>query len=206
MMCFSHYGRPILLCIAAISIISLSWSPVLGFTLITPLQRKHLSLYPRQSTAIFSTDYNSVSKNDNNDKEAIAEATTELIERAKEYVANPTPNDLADDFIFRGPVIGPLNKKDFVATLSSVGGPGGITDAFPDLEVNQFGFSIDPTEPNRVWYFERPRGTFTETFNHPIVGEIEPTGAAYVGPPEARSVVFDDNKKVRYQSVGYVVD
>ena len=81
-----------------------------------------------------------------------------LIERAKAYAANPTPDDLADDFIFRGPVIGPLNKADFCATLSSVGGKNGIKDAFPDLQVNQFGFCVDPTEPGRVWYMERPRG------------------------------------------------
>ena len=130
----------------------------------------------------------------------------ELIERARQYVANPTPDDLSDDFIFRGPVIGPLAKTDFVATLSSVGGSNGIGDAFPDLEVNRFGFTVDPTEPNRVWYFERPRGIFTGAFDHPVVGRIEPTGAKYVGPPEARSVIFDDEGKVLYQSVGYVVD
>ena len=112
---------------------------------------------------------------------------------------------LADDFIFRGPVIGPLTKEDFAATLESVGNDSGT--AFPDLQSNRFGFSADdPIEPNRVWYFERPRGTFTGPFNHPVVGRIEPTGAKYVGPPEARSVIFNDDGKVKYQSVGYVTD
>jgi len=129
-----------------------------------------------------------------------------LTQRAKAYAANPTPDDLADDFIFRGPVIGPLNKADFCATLSSVGGQNGIKDAFPDLQVNQFGFSTDPTEPGRVWYMERPRGTFTGPFDHPVVGTIDPTGAKYIGPPETRSILFDEEGKVKYQSVGYVAD
>jgi len=128
-----------------------------------------------------------------------------LLELAKTYTANPTLEQLADDFIFRGPVIGPLTKTDLAATLKSVGND--IGTAFPDLEVNQFGFTADdPIEPNRVWYFERPRGTFTGPFDHPVVGKIEPTGAKYVGPPEARSVVFNDEGKVQYQSVGYVTD
>ena len=131
---------------------------------------------------------------------------SQLIQRAREYAANPTPDDLAADFIFRGPVIGPLNKADFCATLSSVGGQNGIKDAFPDLEVNQFGFCADPTEPGRVWYMERPRGTFTGPFDHPVVGTIEPTGAKYIGPPETRSIVLNEDGKVKYQSVGYVAD
>jgi hypothetical protein len=128
-----------------------------------------------------------------------------LIELAKEYTSNPTLEQLADDFIFRGNVIGPLTKTDFAKTLESVGNDLGT--AFPDLTNNRFGFTADdPIEPNRVWYFERPRGTFEGPFNHPVVGRIEPTGAKYIGPPEARSVIFNDDGKVKYQSVGYVTD
>lgn len=128
-----------------------------------------------------------------------------LIQLAKDYTSNPTLEQLAEDFIFRGPVIGPLTKKDFAATLESVGNDIGC--AFPDLESNRFGFTADdPIEPNRIWYFERPRGTFTGPFNHPVVGRIEPTGMDYVGPPEARSIIFNDEGKVKYQTVGYVTD
>lgn len=127
---------------------------------------------------------------------------------AKEYVANPTPDKLASDFVFRGPVIGPLCKKDFVATLTSMSAQGksGFAEAFPDLESNNFGYSVDPTEPKRVWYFTRPRGTFLGPFDNPTAGRIDPTGAKYIGPPEARSVIFDEDGKVKYQSVGYVID
>eukprot|EP01083_Nonionella_stella_P275961 937368_1 len=132
----------------------------------------------------------------------------ELIEIAKEFASKPTPESLAADFIFRGPVIGPLNKVDFVATLTAIQAKEnkGLTDAFPDLELNNFGFAVDPTEPGRVWYFQRPRGTFTGPFDHPVTGRIEPTGAAYVAPPEARSVIIDEDGLIKYASVGYVTD
>lgn len=128
----------------------------------------------------------------------------ELIRLAKDFAENPSPEKLSKDFIFRGPVIGPLTCKDFVATLEGV---GDISKAFPDLETNAFGFTADdPIEPNRVWYFVRPRGTFTGAFQHPFVGRIEPTGAKYIGPPEARSLTFDDEGKVLYSTVGYITD
>ncbi|KAL3910665.1 MAG: hypothetical protein SGARI_002011 [Bacillariaceae sp.] len=133
----------------------------------------------------------------------------ELLELAKAYVDNPTVEALADDFIFRGPVIGPLTKTDFKKTLESVASKDkyDLAHAFPDLQTNNFGFTADdPVEPNRVWYFTRPRGTFSGAFDHPVVGQIEPSGAKYIAPPEARSVIFNDEGKVKYQSVGYVTD
>lgn len=131
----------------------------------------------------------------------------ELLRLAEDYFANPSPDWWADDFVFRGPVIGPLVKKDLIETLKGVGDPKNIETAFPDLDMNTFGLTADdPIEPNRVWYFCRPRGTFTGSFQHPVVGAIEPTGAKYVGPPEARSIVFNDDGKIILQTVGYVTD
>ncbi|KAL3939278.1 MAG: hypothetical protein SGARI_001430 [Bacillariaceae sp.] len=132
----------------------------------------------------------------------------ELLQLAEDYVNNPSLEALADDFIFRGPVIGPLTKQDFAKTLESVTSTeNDLRHAFPDLKTNTFGFSADdPIEPNRVWYFTRPRGTFQGAFDHPVVGRIEPTSAKYIAPPEARSIIFDDDGKVKYQSVGYVTD
>lgn len=141
-----------------------------------------------------------------------------LIRIAQAYVENPTPDKLSSDFIFRGPVIGPLNKADFVATLTDISSyddkndasstkKSGLAEAFPDLQPNNFGFSVDPIEKNRVWYFTRPTGTFQNAFDHPVKGRIEPTNAPYRGPPEARSVIIDmSDGLIKYQSVGYVVD
>jgi len=133
----------------------------------------------------------------------------ELIGIAKEYVFNTSPDQLSPDFVFRGPVIGPFNKADFVKTFKSMAASDkkGMNDAFPDLQGNVFGFSVDPVEPNRVWYFVRPRGTFTGPFDHPTVGRIEPTNAKYIAPPEARSVMIDpETGLIIYASVGYITD
>mmetsp|Transcript_26458 Transcript_26458/g.79353 ORF Transcript_26458/g.79353 Transcript_26458/m.79353 type:complete len:239 (+) Transcript_26458:189-905(+) len=129
----------------------------------------------------------------------------ELIRIAKDYVENPRPEMWAEDYVFRGPVVGPLTKKDLLKTLE--GTAQDISTAFPDMQANAFGFTADdPIEPNRVWYLVRPRATFTGPFNHPTAGLIEPTGAKYVAPPEARSMVINDEGKIKHQSVGYVVD
>ena len=104
------------------------------------------------------------------------------------------------------------------------------------MEQNAFGFSCDdPIEPNRVWYFVRPRGTFKGTFKTGTGKVIEPTGKKLIGPPEvllsifqtiifssctfvggftnimnyhtqARSFVFNPDGKIKHQTVGYVTD
>ncbi|VEU35930.1 unnamed protein product [Pseudo-nitzschia multistriata] len=130
----------------------------------------------------------------------------ELVAMARDYVENPSPDWWSDEeFVFRGPVIGPLVKKDLVATLTA---NEDLRTAFPDLQQNAFGFTADdPIEPNRVWYFVRPRGTFAGPFPMPGTGKmIQPTNAPYIGPPECRSVIFNREGKIKYQSVGYVVD
>lgn len=35
----------------------------------------------------------------------------DLIRLTKEYLADPSPDKLADDYVFRGPIVGPLVKK-----------------------------------------------------------------------------------------------
>lgn len=129
----------------------------------------------------------------------------ELIAIAKKYTKGLKPEDLADDYVFRGPVIGPLSKGDILETLKGVAGDP-VTIAFPDFESNAFGFTADdPIEPNRVWYFVRPRGTFNGPFQAAF-GEVKPTGAKYIGPPEVRSMVINDEGKIKHATVGYVAD
>ena len=50
---------------------------------------------------------------------------------------------LSDDFVFMGPVVGPLNKADYLGTL----GVFKIYEAFPDITVSASGFTQDPTDP-----------------------------------------------------------
>jgi len=129
----------------------------------------------------------------------------ELLRLTREYMSSPSPDWWDDEYVFRGPVIGPLVKKDLILTLKGVG--SNTEEAFPDFEPNAFGFTADdPIEPNRVWFFVRPRGTFAKPFTHPVVGKIEPTGEKLIAPPEARSVTWTDEGKILTQTVGYVTD
>jgi hypothetical protein len=129
----------------------------------------------------------------------------DFIRLTKEYLSDPSPDRLADDFVFRGPVIGPLVKKDIMASIKGVA--GNMDTAFPDMQTNAFGFTCDdPIEPNRVWYFVRPRATFKGPFKTAFGNSVQPTGKKLIGPPEARSFVFNEQGKIRHQTVGYVTD
>ena len=140
----------------------------------------------------------------------VPSTTQALIEKTKDFVDNnsgfysPASDEsvFAEDFVFRGPYVGPLNKSDYLGTMEAFG----IHKAFPDISPNSWGYSIDPKDPNRVWFMCRNTGTFTGEPLLPGVLNIQPTGAILEGPPETFSVVYDDDQKVKYFSVGYVAD
>ena len=126
----------------------------------------------RTTTLRTTSSMSSISQNEVTDTEEAYFSPDELISMTKDYLENPSPDWWSEDFVFRGPVIGPLCKKDLVNTL---GANSDLQKAFPDLQMNPFGFSADdPIDKNRVWFFVRPRGTFTGSFNHPTKGLIEP--------------------------------
>lgn len=140
-------------------------------------------------------------------------AKDKLIETAKDFMAMCTgyysPLDmekLADDFVFRGPVIGPLGKQDYAQVLDYFK----VYNAFPDIEPNCFGFSVDPQDDRRVWFFLRSTGTYQKKLGG-FLGDVassvaSPDSRPYRGSPEAWSLTFNDKKQVRYISAGYVVD
>ena len=75
-----------------------------------------------------------------------------LIERCKVVINDgfglKNPNDLADDFVFQFPIVGPLSKKQYI---EAVGGFK-LESMFPDLNYGFYDFRVDPFEPSRVWY------------------------------------------------------
>ena len=72
------------------------------------------------------------------------------------------PSKLDDDFVFRAPTIGPLNKKDYINTMTTLQTYVG----YPDLTPNAFGFTQDPDEPLKCIFWTRATGTFTaQKFN-----------------------------------------
>lgn len=129
---------------------------------------------------------------------------SELIALAKRFLISrggfgADPALLSDDFLFAGPVVGPLSKDAFLSAISSVD----IAVGFPDFVPQFYGFQVDPFEGNRVWYTARGRGTNTGPLP-PFAPE--PTGKHLVNPPQACSLTFDENGLATKYTIGYVMD
>merc|ERR1719240_2143253 len=120
----------------------------------------------------------------------------------------PMPDILSDDFVFRGVIIGPLNKSDFLKTNEDVS----VLKMMPDFSVNVFGYVSDPQNPFRVWVMTRPSGTIEAPMGSTL-GTIaklfsSPSREAkirYQGNTEVTSLTFNHEMKLRYVTFGYVV-
>ena len=76
-----------------------------------------------------------------------------------------------------------------------------------DINPNAWGFSIDPKNPNRVWFLVRNSGTISGKPFLPDTLNFKPEkGGEVNGCPETFNIIFDDDEKVKYLSVGYVAD
>lgn len=127
-----------------------------------------------------------------------------LIELAEEYVTSkngfyaPVDRDAhADDFVFRGGVIGPLNKLDYCNTMTKLG----IAKAF-DLSPNAFGFCVDPDMSNTVRFYVRYTGR--QVVNWKIPGtpiDIPPSNENVVGPTESFCVQFNEKGKAKFLTI-----
>ena len=140
---------------------------------------------------------------------ATVAATSTLVDRAEVFINSQSgfysPYEaamFAEDFVFRGPVIGPLNKADYLSTMDTFK----VYRAFPDISPNAFGFSLDPEDDRRVWFFCRNTGTNSGPFGLGYGLEAPPSGNKVVGVPEAFSITFDADERVRLLTVGYVAD
>ena len=130
----------------------------------------------------------------------------DVLEKTKKYIETQTMNDInediyAEDYVLRGPVVGPLTRADLKESQAGLG----IAAAFPDIKLDTFGYTIDPENPYRCFYFQRWRGTHTgdmETF-----GTVYPaTGNEMETPVSVFSIVFNPEGKIVYEQVGAVVD
>lgn len=121
-------------------------------------------------------------------------AADDLIARAKE-VLNPAVKlgqadggaCLADDFEFVAAVVGPIGKDEYLNALGSFK----LEDSF-EIQPNFFGFSVDPLQTNRVWFFTRQEGTHVAEF----MG-AKATGNTLVLPPQAHHIDFDKDGKIK---------
>jgi len=125
-----------------------------------------------------------------------------LIERCKEVIDRniglDNADDLAEDFSFQFPVIGPLTKDQYIKAVKGFE----LKTVFPDLNPQFCDFRVDPFQPNRVW--------FTANFEATHTGDTKffgkATGKKVVCPPQSISLSFDDNGKVTRYTGGYVMD
>lgn len=126
---------------------------------------------------------------------------------AAEWISNegfysPVKREMmADDFVFMGPVVGPLNTVDYLGTL----GVFRVYDAFPDVQVDMAPFTQDPHENKRFWSIIRVTGTHTGDLD---MGDakIPPSGKQMLVGPQAVSVTFNDADKVVRMTGGYIAD
>jgi hypothetical protein len=133
---------------------------------------------------------------------------TELAARAREWVLNdgfhqPAKLELmAKDFVWFGPIVGPLNKKDFLGTV----GLFEVYKGFPDMQMALSEFTQDPSEPNRFWGILRLSGTHSGPQSAGTGQTFAPTGDALDVGPQAVSVTFNDQGLVTRYTGGYIVD
>mmetsp|Transcript_15983 Transcript_15983/g.43997 ORF Transcript_15983/g.43997 Transcript_15983/m.43997 type:complete len:245 (-) Transcript_15983:36-770(-) len=127
-----------------------------------------------------------------------------ILELAKDYVTNKNgfyapidANAHADDFVFRGGVVGPLNKQDYCTTMKKLG----IANAF-DLSPNPFGFCVDPDTFNTARFYVRYTGEQVKTWEIPGTPiSIPPNSAPVVGPTESFCIQFDEVGKVKFLTI-----
>jgi len=116
-----------------------------------------------------------------------------LMERAK-YVLSPEcgigtkdgGECLAENFEFCAAVVGPIGRDEYLNAL----GTFKLEEAF-DITPNFFGMSVDPMQPNRVWYFNRVKGVH--------IGDsmgAKASGKEIVYPPQIQHLDFNEEGKV----------
>jgi hypothetical protein len=94
---------------------------------------------------------------------------------------------LAHDFEFCAAVVGPIGRKEYLNAL----GTFRLEDAF-DITPNYFGMSVDPKQPNRVWFFSRVEATHIGVF----MG-AKPEGKKIDYPPQSLHLDFNEDGKVK---------
>lgn len=105
-------------------------------------------------------------------------------------------------YIFRGPIVGPINRKDLVETNTVFGLP----KSFPDLSRETFGHTVDPENPYRVLYFERWKATNTGDFDLMGLIKADATQRSSVSPVFPFSVTWTPEGKIIYECLTTAVD
>merc|ERR1712038_1562035 len=164
------------------------------------LQRVHNDLVYETPKSIINEKASLRNSNFALSPEKLIEKTKALLSK-EAALGSLKPELLADDFQFVFPVVGPLTKTEFCTIFSSFK----VHDAFPNGIGNYFGFTVDPVEPNRVWFFARGEAKHEGMLR---LGKIEypPTQILVVNTPQVFSYSFDEEGRAFKFTGGYPVD
>lgn len=155
------------------------------------------------ASAVDTSTSSSSSARSRRSEQLLAKAES-FVNTGSGFYSPPDASLFSEEFVFRGPIVGPLNKKDYLHTLGEC---FQVFKVFPDISANAWGFSIDPENPNKVWYMVRNTGTMENDWKlAPNLPTIPANGKKVKGPPETHSILFDDEMKVKCLTVGYVAD
>jgi hypothetical protein len=133
-----------------------------------------------------------------------SQPTFNVLEKTQEFIADLSDADewYDKDYVFRGPIIGPMSRDDVRAQA----GTFKITDAFPDIDRGVFGYTIDPQNPYRCLFFERWTATNTGELELPFGQTLPPTLKKAETPIHVTSIVWTPEGKIIYLSIGGPVD
>ena len=125
-----------------------------------------------------------------------------LIKRCKYILQNKVglndESDLADNFQFIFPVVGPLSKKEYLSTLRKFN----LEKMFPNIDKGiYYNFYVDPYENNRVWFTARMRCCHTGSNSFGSATNINVDC-----PPQVNSLSFNEEGKVIKYTGGYITD
>lgn len=125
----------------------------------------------------------------------------ELIEHFKfaylRFLVSDDDSMLSDTFTFAGPVVGPLEKKDFLDQFRTFN----LDNAFKHTQ-GMHNLIVDPFKPNRVFFTLKVDGVH----NGDLLGYIKATGKRVVCPPQVASFTFNNDGKIDHFTVGYPLD
>lgn len=111
--------------------------------------------------------------------------------------------ELAEDFEFVAPIVGPLKKSALVEASKGLD----FGAAMPDFDARYHDWRPDSDDPRRVWCSMRVTATQTGPLAFGGMTKLPQVPPAKVeSPPEAVSFRFDEKGKLREITTGYVMD
>lgn len=132
------------------------------------------------------------------------EPTFDVLQKTMDFAACTSYDEIRPfydkDYVFRGPVFGPLSFAEVERTQKGFR----VFDAYPDLENRPFGFTIDPDNPYRCYYMERWEGTNTGDLE--IMGSIPATNNQVQCPTHTMSLNWTPEGKVIYACLSAPLD